>query len=137
MERNRLIPGTLKDAGYEEEEVIALARKYGTSYEDMIRPAQNHDQGFRFQMPYGRWVVVSDRADDSDLELTGNKDTIPVIVEAAESLVDRYDPEIGCIRSWNGMRKLNIPDMYRHNNQHEHFLVIIDNMVSMKYALYG
>ena len=30
----------------------------------------------------------------SDLELTGNMDVIPVLVDAAESLVDRYDPKV-------------------------------------------
>lgn len=48
------MPGTLEAAGYSEEEVIALARRYQLSYRDMARPAQNHDQGFRFQLPYGR-----------------------------------------------------------------------------------
>lgn len=75
-----------------------------------------------------QWESVS-WADSSDLALTGNKKAIPILIEAAESLVDRYDPDVGCIRSWNAMRKLDLPDKYRQDNQDEHFLVIIDNMV--------
>lgn len=54
MERERLLPGTLAAAGYKEEEVIELARKYQESYRHHARHALNHDQGFRFQVPYGR-----------------------------------------------------------------------------------
>lgn len=69
-------------------------------------------------------------ADDSDLECTGNAEAIPVIMEAADSLVDRYDPKVGCIRSWDIMIKKGKPDMWRRDNIDEHYLVIIDNMVS-------
>lgn len=79
----------------------------------------------------GESVIGRSWADTSDLELTGNKDVIPVLVEAADSLVDRYDPEVGCIRSWDGMYKVGKPNIYRRDNMNEHMLVIIDNMMNL------
>lgn len=73
---------------------------------------------------------VDNSSETSDLALTGDQDTIPVLVEAAESLVDRYNPKVGCIRSWDQMVKKGKPNNYRKDNTHEHYLVIIDNMVS-------
>ncbi|KAL1413228.1 hypothetical protein Q8F55_000981 [Vanrija albida] len=120
VERERLVPGTLAAAGYTEEEVVALARRWQGSFRHMARHAINHDQGFRFQLPFGR-----------DLALTGDKSTVAVLVEAADSLVDRYDDAVGCIRSWDQMRKVGLPDIYRRDNNHEHYLVIIDNMMNL------
>lgn len=52
-----------------------------------------------------------------------------VLIDAADSLVDRYSDSVGCIRSWDSMRRVGEPDIWRTDNQDEHFLVIIDNMV--------
>lgn len=69
------------------------------------------------------------RTNGSDLALTGNKDVVSVLIEAADSLVDRFDPKVGCIRSWDKMVKIGKPDIYRLDNTHEHYLVIVDNLV--------
>jgi hypothetical protein len=53
IERERLEPGTL-GAGYTEQEIMHLARRYQDGFESMKRPAENHDQGFRFQLSFGR-----------------------------------------------------------------------------------
>lgn len=34
------------------------------------------------------------------------------------------------MRSWTMMRKANMPDLWRDDNLDEHYLVIIDNLVS-------
>lgn len=54
VEREALSPGTLSAAGYDVDEVIGLARKYQSSFRHLARYAINHDQGFRFQLSYGR-----------------------------------------------------------------------------------
>lgn len=56
-------------------------------------------------------------------------DTASVLIDAADSLVDRYSSTIGCIRSWDSMKRVGEPDVWRLDNQDEHFLVIIDTMV--------
>lgn len=53
------------------------------------------------------------------------------MIEACESLVDRYSEGAGCIRSWDKMVKTENPDKYTEKNTDEHFLVIIDNMVRL------
>jgi len=53
VERERLMPGSL-GAGYTEKEIMHLARRYQAGFENMKRPAENHDQGFRFQLSFGR-----------------------------------------------------------------------------------
>lgn len=35
------------------------------------------------------------------------------------------------MRSWTMMRKANMPDLWRNDNLGEHYLVIIDNLVSL------
>lgn len=39
--------------------------------------------------------------------------------------------QAGCIRSWDQMIKVDQPDKYTRKNTHEHYLVIIDNMVGI------
>ena len=53
VERERLVPGSL-GAAYTEKEIMHLARRYQAGFENMKRPAENHDQGFRFQLSFGR-----------------------------------------------------------------------------------
>lgn len=62
-------------------------------------------------------------------EMTRDEDGRTAVIEAADSLVLRYKPEVGCLRSWDSMRKVGEPDVWRKDNQDEHFLVIIDNLV--------
>lgn len=61
IERERLLPGTLAAAGYTVEQVQDLARQYQASFRHMARHAANHDQGFRFQTCYGRYVDQESR----------------------------------------------------------------------------
>lgn len=83
-ERERLAPGSLKAAGYSLPAVEDLARRWQSSFRHQTRPALNHDQGFRFQPCYGR-----------EFEFYGTDDARHALIEAAESLVDRYDGKVG------------------------------------------
>lgn len=53
VERSRLLPGSV-EALYSEKEIIQYARKYQDSFKFLARPSINHDQGFRFQLSYGK-----------------------------------------------------------------------------------
>lgn len=50
----------------------------------------NMDLGFMIMLSYGYGY-----------QLTENPEYQPVILQAAESLAGRYDPNVGCIRSWD------------------------------------
>ena len=74
----------------------------------------NHDLGFMMYCSYG-----------AGYRLTGNEDYKKVVLQSAASLMKRYNPEIGCTRSWG-----NISDR-------DDFVVIIDNMVNLELLLWA
>src|SRR3546814_17865607 len=53
--------------------------------------------------------------------LMGDTSFRSVLLTGAESLISRFDPEVGCIRSWD------------HNRDKWQFPVIIDNMINLKF----
>ncbi|WOO79141.1 Unsaturated glucuronyl hydrolase [Vanrija pseudolonga] len=121
VERRRLARDTVY-WGYNEDRIAHLAHRFQDGFRHMATDAFNHDQGFRFQLSYGK-----------GLELEGSKDTDArqAVIEAADSLVARYDDNVGCIRSWDSMRKVGEEDVWRLDNMDEHYLVIIDNMMNL------
>ncbi len=68
-----------------------------------------HDLGFMVFCSYG-----------NAYRLTGNEDYKEVILRASESLMTRFNPTIGCIRSWD------------HNSDKWDYPVIIDNMMNLE-----
>jgi len=64
-----------------------------------------HDVGFIIFCSFGMGYLI-----------TQDPDYHSVILTAAESLSTRFNPVVGCLRSWNG----------------EHFQVIIDNMMNLE-----
>lgn len=61
-----------------------------------------------------------------DWELTGNKESLQSIVNAAYALASRYDERVKAIRSWD----VAINDRYSITDMETNFLVIIDSMCS-------
>ncbi|AFR98229.2 glycosyl hydrolase family 88 [Cryptococcus neoformans C23] len=118
-ERRRLLPEAV-ESSYSGKEIMRLARRYQESFKFLAKKAINHDQGFRFQLCYGM-----------DFALTGDEEAKRVLVDAADSLVELYTPQVGCMRSWTMMRKANMPDLWREDNLDEHYLVIIDNLMNL------
>lgn len=88
-------------------------REDAASYTWKIESAKNyrgtHDLGFIFNCSFGRAY-----------ELTGEKSYADVMVRAAKSLSTRFNPTVGCIRSWD------------HNRDKWEFPVIIDNMMNLE-----
>lgn len=82
LERERLLSGSLPWP-YTVEDLESMAREWQAGFRQHARKAINHDQGFRFASSFGR-----------DLKLTGEQSNKEVLVEAAESLWDRYDPKV-------------------------------------------
>lgn len=68
-----------------------LAEKWTAGLEDKKNKTGNHEVGFIIYRSFGRGY-----------HLTGREDYKEVLLQAANSLVTRYDPEVGCIISWGG-----------------------------------
>ena len=70
----------------------------------------SHDLGFMVYNSFGKaW------------ELTGEQSYRDVVVQAARTLITRYDETVGCIRSWSW----GTPDRWK-------YAVIIDNMINLE-----
>ncbi len=70
---------------------------------------KTHDMGFKMFCSYGRGY-----------EMTKNPHYREVLLQSARTLITRYNPQVGCIRSWN------------HNTDKWDFPVIIDNMMNLE-----
>jgi len=90
------------------------AEKYQQKFIDHRFIKTNHDLGFVFNCSYG-----------NGLRLTNNKEYLPVLVDAGNSLITRFNEKVGCIQSWDinagwqSKRGWNYP-------------VIIDNMMNLE-----
>jgi unsaturated chondroitin disaccharide hydrolase len=69
----------------------------------------NHDIGFKIYCSYG-----------NGLRLTGNVRYKEILLQSAKTLCTRFNPKVGCIRSWNHSRELF------------KYPVIIDNMMNLE-----
>ncbi|KAJ4371220.1 hypothetical protein N0V83_004437 [Neocucurbitaria cava] len=67
-----------------------------------------------------------------DWELTGNKESLQSVVNAAYALASRYDERVKAIRSWD----VAINDRYSITNMETNFLVIIDSMCNLDLLYY-
>ena len=89
-----------------DEKLKAQAIKYTNLLNPIRHYKDNHDIGFMMNCSY-----------DNALRLSPNDTIQAVLVETADNLCERFDPQIGCIRSWN----------FGHWN----YPVIIDNMMNL------
>ncbi len=92
------------------EAIKELAIKHTLPLDPLRFRTDDHDIGFQLMCSYG-----------NGLRLTGNKDYESVITDGANSLTTRFNPAVGCTRSWNH-GKWSFP-------------VIIDNMMNMELLL--
>lgn len=88
-------------------------RQQAISFTWLIEDAKwntgTHDLGFMMNNSFGKaW------------ELTGERSYKDVVLQSAKSLITRYNPTVGCIRSWG------------RNNDTKKFTVIIDNMMNLE-----
>lgn len=93
-----------------EEKIKNLALKYQAGLEPLRFRKDDHDIGFQLMCSYGNC-----------LRLTGDQTCVPVLIDGANSLASRFDPEVGCTRSWS-FGKWSFP-------------VIVDNMMNMELLL--
>ncbi len=90
------------------------AEKFQGQFEDHKFKTNNHDLGFIFNCSYGNGV-----------RLTNNEDFKKIMITAADALLTRFNPRIGCIQSWD-------VDSGWQKERGWMFPVIIDNMMNLE-----
>lgn len=93
-----------------DENIKELALEYQAGLEPLRFRKDDHDIGFQLMCSYGNC-----------LRLTEDQTCVPVLIDGANSLASRFDPEVGCTRSWS-FGKWSFP-------------VIVDNMMNMELLL--
>lgn len=93
-------------------EILSNARKFTEPLSAILDvPVDNHDLGFMLNCSFG-----------NGLRITGDPAYQEILLRAADTLAILYNPKVGTILSWPGMReKMNWP----HNT-------IIDNMINLE-----
>ncbi len=88
---------------------LGEARKVTAKLADEKYNGRTHDMGFKIYCSFGQGY-----------RLTGDTAYRSTIIRAAQTLSTRFNPIVGCIRSWD------------HNSHRWDFPVIIDNMLNLE-----
>ncbi|AWW32865.1 glucuronyl hydrolase [Echinicola strongylocentroti] len=89
--------------------LLSAARSWTAFIEKEKYDEHTHDTGFKVYCSFGNAYRIQGMESDKD-----------VIVQAAKSLMSRFDPNLGCIRSWD------------FNQEVWQYPVIIDNMMNLE-----
>lgn len=95
-------------------QLLDYAKNYTARIEGQKYTKGTHDLGFMLYCSFG-----------NGYRLTGDTAYKSVLFTGAESLASRYNPVVGCIKSWDWKNK--------HNWQ---FPVIIDNMMNLEFLMW-
>lgn len=94
-----------------------------TAWTEKLEPLkdfkEHHDLGFMVYCSYG-----------NAYRITKNEKYKDILVQAARSLSTRFDPRVGCIKSWNAFKSW-------HGNKTYPFPVIIDNMMNLELLFFA
>ena len=90
-----------------DEKYKELALKYQAGLEPLRYRTDDHDIGFQLMCTYGNC-----------LRITADSLSVPVLIDGANSLATRFNPAVGCTKSWD--------------NKKYAFSVIIDNMMNLE-----
>ncbi|SEL46518.1 Glycosyl Hydrolase Family 88 [Olivibacter domesticus] len=93
-----------KDSTWEQ-----AARKYTALIQDEQYNGKTHDMGFKIYCSVG-----------NGYRLSSDTNYRKILIQAAKTLSTRFNPTVGCIRSWD------------HNSDKWDFPVIIDNMLNLE-----
>ncbi|MFB9057823.1 glycoside hydrolase family 88 protein [Mariniflexile ostreae] len=97
-----------------EEKWKNAAEKFQLQFEDHKHLTTNHDLGFIFNTSFG-----------NGYRLTKNKHFKDVMITAADSLLTRFNPKVGSIKSWDVDRGWQSTRSWKYP-------VIIDNMMNLE-----
>ncbi|VUC23277.1 unnamed protein product [Clonostachys rosea] len=112
----------LRPLGIPSEQLLMAARKWQVEMAKEQFKTDNHDLGFMIMPSFSR-----------DYDLTGNRESLDVISNAAKSLASRFSPETGAIRSWAGARTHE----YHLEDPEVDFVVVIDSMMNLELLYYA
>ncbi len=90
------------------------AEKFQTMFENHKFITDNHDLGFVFNCSYG-----------NGYRLTNNEAFKHIMITAADSLLTRFNPNVGCIKSWDVNAGWQAKRGWK-------FPVIVDNMMNLE-----
>ena len=92
-----------------DKELLMLADKYSNYIQNQQYITNNHDLGFMLYCSFG-----------NGFRLTKNKNYERILLNGSKSLLTRYNPSVGLIRSWD------------FNKNEWQYPVIIDNMMNLE-----
>lgn len=90
------------------------ATQYTLKLEPQKWNAGTHDMGFKMFCSFGQALKFDDKKEYRD-----------ILIQSAKTLSTRFNPVVGCIRSWD------------HNSDKWDFPVIIDNMMNLELLLWA
>lgn len=93
-----------------------LALQYTLPLESERWNCSNHDTGFKMYCSFGQAVKYYDNSEYKE-----------ILIQSAKTLSSRYNPIVGCIRSWNSNPKTS----------QWKFPVIIDNMMNLELLMWA
>ena len=96
------------------EALLDYARNYTARVEREKYNKGTHDLGFMLYCSFG-----------NGFRLTGDTAYVSVMLAGAESLATRFNPLIGCLKSWD------------HNKDKWQFPVIVDNMMNLEFLFWA
>ncbi len=95
-------------------------KKHAIEYTEALEAEQwngdDHDIGFKMYCSYGHAIKYTDDAKYRE-----------ILIQSAKTLSTRYNPVVGCIRSWNSNPK----------TAHWKYPVIIDNMMNLELLMWA
>jgi len=94
-------------------ERLALAKLFTAKVEKEQYNKETHDLGFMLYCSFG-----------NGYRLTHSEAYKQVLINGSRSLISRYNPRVGCIKSWNSRKKWQYP-------------VIIDNMMNLELLMWA
>ena len=95
---------------YTKDDKMKTAAEFFTNnVEDQQYNGTTHDMGFKMYCSFG-----------NGYRLTGNEHYKDVLIQSAKTLITRFNPVVGCIRSWD------------HHEEQWAYPVIIDNMMNLE-----
>lgn len=99
---------------YGNDQLKDAAINYTLKVEDQQFNGRTHDMGFKVYCSYG-----------NAYRLTNDPSYRDVLLQSAATLITRYNPTVGCLRSWD------------HNKDKWEYPVIIDNMMNLELLMWA
>ncbi|MFT4094919.1 MAG: glycoside hydrolase family 88 protein [Niabella sp.] len=102
-----------------DDKMKAEAVKWTEKLKPLQTFTQHHDLGFMMYCSYG-----------NAYRLTQNEEYKKILIQSAKSLSTRFNPSVGCIKSWNNFKSW-------HGSTSYSFPVIIDNMMNLEMLFFA